>query len=94
MHNFIEAPICQGSERVGHPTQKPEVVIKRLIEIYTKEGDVILDPFVGSGTTMIVCKKLGRSSIGIEINPEYVEIAKKRLDLEQTSLEEVNHYIS
>jgi DNA modification methylase len=49
-------------------------------KIDMKEGDIILDPFAGSGTTCVVAKKLGRNYIGIEINPEYVEMAKKRLE--------------
>jgi len=61
-----------------HPTQKPIKLIERLVKASSNIGDVILDPFLGSGTTMEACQNLGRSCIGIEINPEYCEIVKKR----------------
>lgn len=60
------------------PSQKPEELLKILILATTNEGDVVLDPFLGSGTTMKVCQDLKRSCIGIEINPEYCDIIKKR----------------
>jgi len=62
----------------SHPTEKYEWQIKPLIERHSDVGDVVLDPFLGSGTTMKVCQDLGRSCIGIEINPKYCEIVKKR----------------
>jgi site-specific DNA-methyltransferase (adenine-specific) len=64
-----------------HPTQKPvELMMKILIDT-TKEGDTILDPFMGSGTTGVACAQLGRKFIGIEIDKDYFEIAKKRIEL-------------
>jgi len=69
----------RGIERV-HPTQKPVVLMEQVIEMFTKRGDTILDPFMGSGTTGVACKRLGRDFIGMEINEEYFEIAKKRID--------------
>ena len=60
-----------------HPTEKPVSVISRLIQ--ANVGDLILDPFLGSGTTAVACKELGRKFIGIEINPKYCEIAQRRL---------------
>jgi len=81
--DYIFAPICSGKERYSygfHPTQKPEKVIKWLIEYLSNEGDTILDPFLGSGTTMKVARDLNRNCIGIEIDDKYVEIIKKRLD--------------
>ena len=63
----------------GHKTPKNKDIIEHLITNYSKEGDVILDPFLGSGTTTVACKKLNRKFIGIEINPDYVKIAKQRL---------------
>ena len=86
MHNFIETPICQGTVRTEHPTQKPEKVISHLLEIFSKEGDMILDCFAGSGTTTIVAKKLGRNSIGIENDKEYFNIMKKRIQGVNTQL--------
>lgn len=62
-----------------HPTQKRGDVCKKLITSFSNEGDLILDPFLGSGTTAEVCKKLNRRFIGIEINPEYCKIAEERL---------------
>ncbi|MDR2568298.1 MAG: site-specific DNA-methyltransferase [Mycoplasmataceae bacterium] len=63
-----------------HPTQKPNELLKRIIAAATNEGDTILDPFMGSGTTGVVAKMLKRKFIGIEMSPEYVELAKKRIE--------------
>ncbi len=65
--------------RQAHPTQKPEGIIERIILASTNPGDVILDPFCGSGTTLRVCQQLKRKGIGFELNPEYVEMTKQRL---------------
>jgi DNA modification methylase len=65
-----------------HSTQKPLKLIERLIIASSNEGDIILDPFLGSGTTAIACKKLGRKYIGIEVDKKYCEYAKKRLSFE------------
>lgn len=62
-----------------HPTQKPESVLERIILASTKEGDLILDPFNGSGTTGVAAKKINRKYIGVEIEKEYLEITKSRL---------------
>jgi len=62
-----------------HIHQKPLKLVKHLILASTNKNDLVLDPFIGSGTTAIACEKLGRKWIGIEINPEYCEIAKQRL---------------
>lgn len=72
-----------SKEYYGHPTQKPERLIQLLIESSTKEGDWILDPFAGSGTTLVVSRRTNRNCIGIEINPEYCKIIKKRLEMDQ-----------
>ena len=79
MHNFFETPNKSSYGRTKHPTEKPELLIKHLIEIHSNEGDYILDPFMGSGTTLVVCKELNRNGIGIEISKEYCDIAKERL---------------
>lgn len=63
-----------------HPTEKPEILLERIILLGSKEGDVILDPFLGSGTTAVVAKRLKRNFIGFEINSEYFDIAKHRID--------------
>ncbi|KKR46071.1 MAG: methylase N-4/N-6 domain protein [Parcubacteria group bacterium GW2011_GWB1_40_14] len=65
-----------------HPCPKPLSLWEWLIDKFSKEGDIILDPFEGSGTTSRACKNLKRKSIGIEINPDYVKIAKARLSQE------------
>ncbi len=62
--------------------QKPEKLIERLVKASSNENDLILDPFAGVGTTLKVCKKLNRNFIGFEINPEYVELSKNRIDNE------------
>ena len=62
-----------------HPLQKPLNVVKLLIKASTNEGDIVLDPFCGSGTTLVACRMLNRKFIGIEINEKYVRIAEKRL---------------
>ena len=65
-----------------HPTQKPLALMKYLIEMVTIEGQVVLDPFCGSATTLVAAKELGRKYIGIEQNEEFYEIAKNRLNLD------------
>jgi len=63
-----------------HPTQKPVALIEYLIKTYTNEGDTVLDNCMGSGTTGVACKNLGRDFIGIELDKEYFEIAKQRIE--------------
>ena len=65
-----------------HPTQKPEYLLERIILASSNPGDLVLDPFVGSGTTAVVAKRLDREFIGIDSEPEYLEIARKRLEKE------------
>ena len=73
-------------ERTGHPAQYPEQLVERIILTGTNEGDIVLDPFMGSGTTAVVAKKLGRHYLGFEIEEEYCKMAKDRLN----KLEESN----
>ncbi len=68
--------------KTKHPTEKPEDLLERIILLGSKKGDVILDPFMGSGTTGVVSKRLGRHFIGIEIDSDYFNIAKNRIDAE------------
>jgi DNA modification methylase len=63
-----------------HPTQKPLKVMENIVAKASEKGMVVLDPFLGSGTTMVACKNLKRNCIGIEINKTYIDIAKKRLN--------------
>lgn len=71
-----------NKNRKKHPTQKPEGLYERMILASSNEGDTILDPFLGSGTLLRVCQQTNRNGIGIEINPEYVEMTKERLSEE------------
>lgn len=81
-HDFIETSVAPLSERRygKHPTQKPEALMKHFVEILSNPGDTVLDPFMGSGTTGVACKKAGRDFIGIELDKEYFHIAKERID--------------
>ncbi len=67
-------------ERGDHPCQMPEAVLERIIKVSSEPGDLILDPFAGSGTTLAVAKRLGRDFLGIELSKEYVRKIRKRLD--------------
>jgi modification methylase len=80
-------PICSGGERLKgddgkkiHPTQKPEALLARVLMASSKPGDVVLDPFFGSGTTGAVAKRLGRNFIGIEREQKYIDAAQARID--------------
>jgi site-specific DNA-methyltransferase (adenine-specific) len=81
-HDFIESGLTPGSEKKygGHPTQKPEAIIEHFIKLLTNEGDVILDPFMGSGTTGKVAGNLKRKFLGIEISDKYYEVSKNRIN--------------
>ncbi len=79
-------PICSGPERLkdeggrkAHPTQKPEALLHRILIASSKPGDVVLDPFFGTGTTGAVAKRLGRRFIGIERDPDYARAAEERI---------------
>lgn len=83
-------PICSGPERLkddggrkAHPTQKPEALLSRILIGTTNPGDVVLDPFFGTGTTGAVAKRLGRQWIGIEREPDYVAAAEERIRREE-----------
>ncbi len=73
----------KAKERTGYPTQKPIELLERIIKISTNEGDTILDPFCGSGTTLVSAKLLNRNYIGIDINEDAVQITKSRLESPQ-----------
>ena len=75
---FSHTHYC-NKNRKNHPTQKPEGLFERMILASSNEGDTVLDPFVGSGTTLRVCQQLNRNCIGIDINPDYVKMAEQRL---------------
>lgn len=71
--------------KYGHPTIKPLHMIEKLVRNSSKENDIVFDPFLGSGTTGVACKKLNRGFIGTEISPEYYEIAKRRIEETQVT---------
>jgi site-specific DNA-methyltransferase (adenine-specific) len=77
----ISVPYWSMPENTAHPTQKPEKLIAKLILASSNEGDVVLDPFLGAGTTSVTAKKLNRKYIGIEQNPQYCVWAEKRLEM-------------
>lgn len=70
----------KAKERVGYPTQKPILLLERIIQLTTNEGDTVLDPFCGSGTTLVAAKLLGRNYLGIDISDSAIELSQKRLD--------------
>ena len=77
----ISIPFWSMPENTDHPTQKPEKLIAKLVLASSNKNDIILDPFLGSGTTAVVAKKLDRQFIGIEQEDEYIALAQKRLEL-------------
>jgi DNA modification methylase len=86
MHNFIEGPACMGRERLKslggqtlHPTQKPEWVLRHFISISHRRGGWVLDPFMGTGTTLCVAREFGMNGVGIEMDDTYFSAALERL---------------
>lgn len=81
MHDFLESSVCPLSEKKfgKHPTQKPLSILRKLIAATTNIGDVILDPFMGSGSTCVASAMLERNFVGIELNEEYFNIAYNRV---------------
>jgi site-specific DNA-methyltransferase (adenine-specific) len=67
-------------ERTGHPCQMPEAVLERIIRVSSQPGDLVLDPFAGSGTTLATAKRLGRNYLGIELSAEYADAVRERLE--------------
>ena len=87
MHNIFITSALQGKERLKHanrkaihPTQKPLSVLKKLIEVSSNKGNIVLDPFMGVGSTAVACKELGRKFIGCELDKKYIEYANRRLE--------------
>lgn len=87
-------PICSGSERLkvdgekAHATQKPEALLYRVLLASTQRGDVVLDPFFGTGTTGAVAKRLGRHFVGLERERRYIDIARRRIEATQPAQDE------
>ena len=78
-YSVLSYPVPQGKNNTAHPTQKPTALAEWLVKTYSNESDTVLDPFMGSGTTGVACKKLNRNFIGCEIEKSYFEIAEKRM---------------
>ncbi len=97
MRNVWEIPLTPRREKWAgeHPTQKPLELLKRIILACTNESEheTVLDPFVGSGTTCVAAKMLGRNSIGIDREQKYIDIAKKRLNPPQKMLNELTEVV-
>ena len=79
---------AESARRIGHPAPFPEELPNRLIQLYSFKGDIILDPFVGSGTTAVSALKTDRKFVGYEISKEYIDLAEKRIEplLKQTKI--------
>lgn len=94
--DVIEAPLNIGfvgrKEQTGHPAQKPEKVFEPLVSMTTKEGDIVLDPFCGSGTTGSVCSKMGRRAILSDLSEEYTALAENRLGLKRQPLDSLKNF--
>lgn len=69
----------ESAKRIGHPAPFPVALIERLIKLYTYAGDIVLDPFLGSGTTAVAAIKTGRHYVGYDISKEYIELAEARI---------------
>lgn len=82
IHDFFESSLTPGSEKKfgKHPTQKPLSILNHFVKILTNEGDVVCDPFMGSGSTGVSCENNNRSFIGIELDETYFNIAKNRIE--------------
>jgi site-specific DNA-methyltransferase (adenine-specific) len=88
--DVIECPV-ETIKGCQHPAIYPEYIIQELLLLLTRNGDTVLDPFMGSGTTAVACKKLGRNYIGFDINPNYCKYAEERLRniIHQSTLKEL-----
>jgi site-specific DNA-methyltransferase (adenine-specific) len=86
---FSHVHYCNPN-RQKHPTQKPEGLIERMVLTSSNRGDMVLDPFSGSGTTLRVCQQLSRNCIGFELNPDFVQTARKRLSKPFVSFDSID----
>lgn len=86
---FSHIHYCQEN-RQEHPTQKPEGLIERMVLASSNEGDLVLDPFSGSGTTLRVCQQLNRNCVGIELNEDYIKMTKNRLSEKFTGFDSID----
>lgn len=86
MTNVFMQPIVSGRERVDHPTQKPLKIHRHFVRVHCRKDGIVLDPFLGSGTTFVACVKEGRKCIGIEKEEKYYKLAKDRIENEVRQL--------
>ena len=84
--NFLSQRECNnvfmhalGRKETQHPTEKPLAFVKKLVQVSSNRNELVLDPFMGSGTTAVACEQLGRNFLGFELNAEYITLAKRRL---------------
>lgn len=84
VHNFVETSVTPKSQRAHgkHPTQKPVELMEHFISLLSNPGELVVDPFLGSGTTAVAAQRLGRRVIGSELDPKYAEITRKRCGLD------------
>lgn len=80
---YFDAVNNRSAERTEHSAQKPEALMEYLVNTYSKPGDIVRDPFMGSGTTGVACVKTGRRFIGIEVRPQFFELACERIEKAQ-----------
>jgi DNA modification methylase len=78
--DIYDFSVVLQKDYIDHPTPKPPKLFKKLINDFSKKGDTVLDPFMGSGTTGVAAKELDRNFIGIDVNPAYIELSKNRID--------------
>lgn len=83
---FVHNPPPRRREVIRHPAKFPETLAQEFIEFFTKRGQTVLDPMVGTGSTLIACLRAGRHGIGIELNPRYAELARQLVEQERTAL--------
>ena len=76
---LFKGSLVSGNEKTEHTTQKPIWLMKEILQVLSNEGDTVLDPFMGSGSTGVACKELNRNFIGVELDKQYFDIATKRI---------------
>jgi site-specific DNA-methyltransferase (adenine-specific) len=94
--DVFEVPLNIGfvgrKEQTGHPAQKPEKVFEQLVSMTTQEGDIVLDPFCGGGTTGAVCVKMGRRTIMADLSEEYTQFVEKRLETKRQPSDSLKNF--
>ena len=83
---FIHNPPPRDKRKVTHPASFPEALVAEFVNFFTKRGQWVLDPFLGTGSTLVACLQAGRNAVGVELSPRYAEIAQARIDEERQQL--------